>query len=272
MRCELRAIALIAWGASTCCGCGSRSDLSVGVEPELCGPSLGRDGAVVEFYLVVDRSTSMNCPIGAGGENCGLPGGPDPPIVPNPPDRWSAVAAALRDFVSKASSGVGIGIKFFPPEIIDFTGPCDPATYERPDVEIGPRASVSASIESALLAESPAGGTPTVPALRGAIAHARRRMTDDPARDASVLLLTDGIPNDCDSDTPTTVKAAKEGLTGVPLVRTYVVGVGPRLDALNEVAVAGGTAHAFLLATGADLSKEVTDALESISSCAGTDR
>ncbi len=154
----------------------------------------------------------MNCPLGLAGEMCGLPGGPDPPIDPTPPDRWTNVVDAIDGFLSTQTNAT---------------------------------------------------------TSLGLVEYARRRMIANPARDVSVVLMTDGIPNFCASDVPGTVIAARSGVAGTPPVRTFVVGIGPALEALNEVAMAGGTRVAHLVDTRGDWVAELMAVLDSISNSCG---
>jgi len=251
-------------------GCGSRTDLGTASPSESCSHQGAPGSTITDFYLLVDRSTSMNCPLGLAGEMCGLPGGPDPPIDPTPPDRWTNVVDAIDGFLStQTNATTSLGLGFFPPEVTGATGPCETATYTDALVPIEALPGVAPAIESALRMQVPAGGTPTVPALQGSLEYARRRMIANPARDVSVVLMTDGIPNFCASDVPGTVIAARSGVAGTPPVRTFVVGIGPALEALNEVAMAGGTRVAHLVDTRGDWVAELTAVLDSISNSCG---
>jgi len=86
-----------------------------------------------------------------------------------------------------------------------------------------------------------------------------------------VLLLTDGEPKapmSCSSGTccPTladAVEAAADCRDGDPRISTYVLGVGPFLDNLQQIAQAGGTDHAYLIGDQ-DVEQKVLQALNSI--------
>jgi Mg-chelatase subunit ChlD len=102
---------------------------------------------------------------------------------------------------------------------------------------------------------APRGEPPTGSALRGACRYAAARRLSAPDRRVAVLLVTDGEPQTkvsmatCDATLPDAVAAAQDCLAGG--VRTYVLGVGPALDNLGQIAAAGGTMHAYLVASGA---------------------
>ena len=93
----------------------------------------------------------------------------------------------------------------------------------------------------------------------------------NPDHKVVILLLTDGKPEapvTCRSGTccPTledTVVAATECATGNPQIDTYVLGVGPLLQNLEQIAAAGNTKRAYLV-EGNDVSKQVLDALNAI--------
>jgi hypothetical protein len=59
------------------------------------------------------------------------------------------------------------------------------------------------------------------------------------------------------------VDAAAECRSGAPGIETYVLGVGPFLDNLQQIAKAGGTDHAYLIGDQ-DVQQKVLQALNSI--------
>ena len=73
---------------------------------------------------------------------------------------------------------------------------------------------------------------------------------------AAILLVTDGLPeakvssqaNGCNP----TLTDAKEAATACAAtgIKTYVLGVGSMLDALNQLAASGGTSQAWLVESG----------------------
>jgi hypothetical protein len=147
---------------------------------------------------------------------------------------------------------------------------CEPARYAAPAVEIGPAASTSSAIEQALTNQLPQGLTPTVPALQGAIDHAREWSRTHPGENVAVLLATDGLPSECGPppmpglpamDSAAVIQevqaVAASGVAGEPSVRTFVMGVfqtgdTTSIDNVNAIARAGGTEEArFIDASGA---------------------
>jgi hypothetical protein len=115
----------------------------------------------------------------------------------------------------------------------------------------------------------PIGETPTGAAIRGACRYVDERTRTNPGRNLSVLMLTDGVPeapisreNGCDPTLDDAVAAARECLesTGATL---HVLGVGPNLANLNEIARAGGSEHAYLVESDS-VSEDVLAALNAI--------
>jgi hypothetical protein len=152
------------------------------------------------------------------------------------------------------------------------TADCRPATYAAP---VTPIAELPAAREALLGAIEMAepdrdGGTPTAPALQGAIEQAAAWATAHPERQVVALLATDGLPTEC---TPTEIDdvaaVAASGANGTPAVSTFVIGVFGSADAdapgnLDAIAMAGGTAEAFLVDTQGDVAMQFRDALNQI--------
>ena len=70
-----------------------------------------------------------------------------------------------------------------------------------------------------------------------------------------MVLATDGIPNDCNSNVQNVAAAAAGVAATVP---TYVIGVGDQLQSLDTIAAGGGTSKAFVVAVG-DPTKTASD-------------
>lgn len=194
--------------------------------------------APADLYVMVDYSESMGMPAGSA-------------------DRWTAVTGALRSFITAPeSAGIGVGIQYFAlykPLVQGIGASCDPRDYATPDVEIGELPGVQAELLASIDKHAfPRTMTPIGPALQGAIDHARSWAVAHPSHSVSVVLATDGEPSEC---TPMSVSEiasdiAAPGAKGKPRVLTFVVGVGD-LGALDAIAKAGGTEHAYL-ATGTE--------------------
>jgi Mg-chelatase subunit ChlD len=175
-----------------------------------------------------------------------------------------ATGAFLRD---EASAAIRVGVGYFGFQPIGQTS-CLPDDYASPSV------AVTLDHEAVLrsLAErEPIGETPTGAAIRGACGYAKEWKEANAGHSVVLLLLTDGEPKapmTCASGTccPTltdAVEAAAECRSGEPGIETYVLGVGPFLDNLQQIAQAGGTQHAYLIGDQ-DVEQKVLQALNSI--------
>lgn len=122
----------------------------------------------------------------------------------------------------------------------------------------------AAPFTTVLNATTPAGNTPTAPALTGAIAAAKAVKTQ--GKNVAVVLATDGQPNGCNSTVTTVENAAAAGLADG--IKTYVIGVGPSTGNLNSFAAKGGTGQAIMIPTNntAQVSADLIKALGQIAS------
>jgi hypothetical protein len=141
-------------------------------------------------------------------------------------------------------------------------------------VPIAPLPGNASPIIDALNATDPLGGTPTRPALEGAITHARQWAIANPDHKVVVVLATDGEPS-TSICTPNTIAAveqvAQDGLNGMPSIPTYVIGVGLSLTSLNAIAAAGGTGTAYIIDSGGNTTQQFIDAMNDIRESAGLD-
>jgi hypothetical protein len=149
---------------------------------------------------------------------------------------------------------------------------CSAGDYGTPAVEIAPLPGAAQGIIDAIGQQSPRGGTPTAASLQGGIDHARAWAAAHPDRRVALVYATDGQPEGCEDDRNIgpAAEEAMSAFAGSPSIPTYVLGVGPSLDNLNQVAAAGGTTSAYLVDTGKDVALEVAHALDSIRSRALT--
>ncbi|HTQ03084.1 MAG TPA: vWA domain-containing protein [Polyangiaceae bacterium] len=182
--------------------------------------------------------------------------------------RLAAVQQAMQQFLrDPASAGIGVGIGYFGFEPIGSTS-CDEATYSRPDVAV---TQDHEAIIASLDARMPTGETPTGAAIRGACDYARSERTQHPERALVNLLVTDGTPeapvscaeNGCCPTLDDAVQAASGCAAGRDGVATYVLGVGPELDNLDQIASAGNTQAAYLVGND-DVTSQVLAALNKI--------
>jgi hypothetical protein len=170
--------------------------------------------------------------------------------------KWDPVVAATRAFLeAPASTGLTASMTFFPADGGEDER-CDDASYVEPGVAMTelPSAAFGEALEE-IGDEDWRGGTPTLHVMRGVIEYVDGLRAANPGKYAAVL-VTDGYPQDCDDDEISELSEIVAGVAGV--LPTYVVGVSnPPLDDapdtvsdLDQIAVAGGTDHAYLIDTG----------------------
>ncbi len=222
----------------------------------------------IDLYIMWDQSLSMTCAVPTGKDGGAPAGGA---MAAN---RWDAVKTPLSSWVQSvpAAPPFNVGIGYFGDSLF---GSCDPMTYAKPDVEIGPLPMNAAPIVSSLNAHNPSTNTPTPPALKGALDHALAWKTSHPDDIVAVILVTDGQPNACGAVADVASTAAM-GWNGGMGVRTFVIGVTspgtmcgldpnpPNVADLDTVAVAGGTNKALVVDVTKDASKQLTDELNMI--------
>lgn len=158
-------------------------------------------------------------------------------------NKWSSSKAATKAFfTSPDSAGLSASLTFFPKPGDESA--CSDSDYESPQVPM--TLLPSPTLGDRLDRESPGGGTPTRPALAGAIDYAEGLMLAK-AKDGKVaiVLVTDGLPGGCSNNTVQSVKQL--AATVAAKIPTYVIGVGNALQNLDEIAVGGGTTKAFLV-------------------------
>ncbi len=188
--------------------------------------------------------------------------------------KWAGVKSALRSFVGNPRfDGLGVGVQYFP-----LVAQCNVAAYTAPAVPIDVLPGNAARIVNSLDEQRMSGGTPTVPALEGAVAYAKTYLqlgAADAGRKAAVVLATDGVPDQscagvtaADAGLPNNlanvVQVALGAANSSPPVKTFVIGVGSELGALNDIAVAGGTGKAVLVDVAANADVQFLAALTQI--------
>jgi Mg-chelatase subunit ChlD len=221
----------------------------------------------VDLYFLVDSSGSMAERVQGGS-------------------KWEVVSKALVAFLNDPrNGGAGAGIGYFPNAAqgactagqagclcIPFVnicfsnigGSCTVADYALPAVPLALPPSVTAVIND-INAHQLAGGTPTRPAVEGALQYLNQWAGQHPDRKTALVLATDGDPTGCDPNTPQGIAALAAGaLSGPHAIKTFVIGVGSSLVSLDLVAQAGGTGKAFLVDTGGDVAKSFAEALDQI--------
>lgn len=187
--------------------------------------------------------------------------------------KWEAVRSAMNSFVTKPQfSGLGIGLQYFP-----IRAQCSVAEYEKPAVPFSVLPLAAGAISSSLSLQQMQGGTPTVPVLEGTSKYARTWETAHPDHQTVIVLATDGVPDDScvaapdgglANSLPNVLTVASGALHASPPIKTFVIGVGKDLTALNQIAAAGGTQKALLVDTRYDADIAFLDALTEVKNAA----
>jgi hypothetical protein len=175
----------------------------------------------------------------------------------DPEKRWIPVGNGLKEFFADPySKTVRASLQFFPQNDVTIEAACT-YPYHEPAVPLSIAA--DPAFVNAIDTTKPSGGTPTLPALEGGIAYAKKVAAERPDDKTAVVLVTDGEPGFYDpdlkkivpgcenNDVANSAKAAKAALESDTPIATYVIGVGPQLEALNQIAVAGGTSSAVMV-------------------------
>jgi hypothetical protein len=205
----------------------------------------------VDIYVMFDQSGSMATPVGMG-------------------TRLDAVRAAAATFVTAPESrGLGLGLGYFGHFPIGSTS-CNPADYASPAVPMVGLPAGAPAVLNSLNNIVPTGETPTGAAIRGACGYAQDYQGAHRGHVVFLLLVTDGVPEapvsmarGCAPTLDDAVQAATSCRTGATPIKTYVVGVGPSLQNLQQIAHAGGTEKAYLV-EGGNVAEQVLAALNQI--------
>lgn len=234
-----------------------------------CGlPSCGGDQQTATFkkvnYLVMmDRSGSMN--------SSGI---------------WNPAVAGMTAFYQNASNaGLGVAMDFYPMKSGGARGDgcapdndCSQGPCANPMVPLGLLTAASAPTDAqekklvdafALVnpSDGAAGtgmGTPTYPALQGALDWAMAKVTANPTEQYDVILLTDGDPSRCDTSAANAAGLALNAFN-TKGVKTHVIAMpGSDTNYLNPIAAAGGT-NTSIVVGNATMATDLQAALTQIS-------
>lgn len=212
-------------GTGTSGGTGAGSVGNVDPSSACATSSAGAALAPVSLVFMIDRSGSM----GSGGAMA---------------VRWNPVKDGLSAFFADAkSANIEASLGFFP-ILSGGNEVCTTADYGAPVVSMTALPEASA-FSSAFAATGPSGGTPTEPALEGALDYAQTIKAA--GKNVAVVLATDGAPNDCSSDVPGVASIAATGAAAG--IKTYVIGVGPNTGNLDTIAASGGSTAAIMIPT-----------------------
>ena len=154
--------------------------------------------------------------------------------------KWTSCASGLTSFFGDAkSAGMSASLQFFPQ-----SAECSTNVYAAPQVALRALPD-STTFANAISANNPNGGTPTVPALTGAVQYAQSIASSKPGDKVAIVLVTDGEPNDCNSTVQGVANVAASVASTIP---TFVIGVG-NTGNLDAIAQAGGTNKATIVST-----------------------
>lgn len=206
----------------------------------------------LDLYLMFDQSGSMSTVVDSKTNT----------------QRIDIVRSAVQSFLRDDESiGMGAGIGYFGHQPLGDTT-CDPDDYATPDVEIGALPALERDLIDSINSAEPTGETPTGAAIRGACEYvAAYKASEGAGRNPAILFVTDGEPKAPPSEetcAPTLGDAieAAEQCFEEKGIRIYVLGVGPSLANLNQIAKAGGTGEAYL--ADLDNSEQVLNAFRAV--------
>ncbi|AKV02424.1 hypothetical protein AKJ09_09087 [Labilithrix luteola] len=173
--------------------------------------------------------------------------------------KWSSAKAATRAFFeSPDSKGLYASLTYFPEN-----DSCSTSKYTTP--KVGVTALPSTLFGQSLDGQGPGGGTPTRPALEGAISYAQS-VAAGQGKDGKVaiVLVTDGEPAGCDKNDVKDVQNLAATVSST--IPTYVIGVGDSLAKLDDIAAGGGTGSALIVSTSnpAQIQADFAKAIEKI--------
>lgn len=221
----------------------------------------------VTLFVALDRSTSMR--LNNANQDVSA-------------SRWIPATNALKDFFADPeSAGLGVALRFWPHNnpgncgnlscsapggggcanpIVPFDGTtaqrltADPAPFDQQENRL---------IQALTDVEPPYGETPMYPALNGATTWAINYKNAHPEEEVAVVLVTDGIPTECETSPNAIANLARNAFLNHG-VRVHAVGFGgSNPEVINLIADAGG-GGAFNLSEGEALRGRLRDALVSI--------
>jgi hypothetical protein len=229
---------------------------------------------VPDLFIEQDLSASMDTSVPAG-------------IT-----RWDAARSGINAFMlDPLSTGLGLGIGYFPvgkPCMIssdcgflgtgmcingrcDTTDSCSASDYAIPAVPLALLPGVSTAIANSTSARAPDGSTPQAPALQGALTYAKSYATANPGHRVAVVLISDGLANECTTpDVPTdSANIAAAFLNGTPQVKTFVIAIGNDVSSVNwnTIATAGGTGSAYVTASSAEVQSALNSIRSTVKAC-----
>lgn len=147
---------------------------------------------------------------------------------------------------------------------------CADANYATPVVPFTPLPAAAIPIGTALANKKPFGGTPTSAALANAETQAYSHANANAGHTVAIVLVTDGLPTQCNADIDAIAAVAKVGADAKPPIRTFVIGVFSAAEAANaqsnldKIAAGGGTNKAFIVGVGGNTTKDFVAAMNEV--------
>ncbi|MBN1611969.1 MAG: VWA domain-containing protein [Polyangiaceae bacterium] len=254
-------------------GADDVDDLSDG---EACAENaVGAHTTQVNLVFVYDKSGSMGDDTKTDAEGY--------PRWENMELRWNpAKEALIAFFEDPGAPELYASIKFFP-HAGGYDATCSLDNYIKPDVGLTSLTDNPQKLIDALNKTTPGGGTPTLPAMMGAVDYATKLMTETyPESQSIIILVTDGEPvvvdetgaerhDSCpgnstnDIESIAAVARAAYNRPEDTRIPTYVVGIGVSQDDMAQIAEAGGTTLIYIAGdNGDDTKAKLLEALQLI--------
>jgi hypothetical protein len=228
-----------------------------------------------DVMLVLDRSASMDYSI-TSDCYCSNVGGMFGNLCTDTTDcttRWDALKPALTTTLA-SSSYVNWGLKFFPTASSSPTGGGPTGVgrgncNENTAMEVPVAGDSAAEVTSLVTNADFDLGTPTAAAINAATDYLK---TLDDGNDKFILLATDGEPNcggtpaNINTDDLEGAKAAAAAAYAAGF-KVFVVGIGPNLENLTEIAQTGGTTDFYSVSSPDDLVAALSSISKLVGSC-----
>lgn len=184
------------------------------------GTTIEAEPLPVDMIILMDRSISNSYAVGSDSAT---------PAGAGQTRRWDVLTSAMSALATSPEAQViGASITFFSITGGSLEAPnCDPNLYAVPVVPLGLLSETGPQIVSAMQALTPAGLTPTVPALMGAFKYAMAEKQKDSTREKVVVMISDGYPTQCAQKAPSDVANVIAEAASAPVpVRTFIIGIG----------------------------------------------
>ena len=218
----------------------------------------------VDVLLVLDRSGSMDYSITEDCycSNAAVKYGSVCTDTTNCTTRWDAVKPAVGTTLS-SSSYVNWGLKFFP------SAGANQSCTENLTMEVPVSPTSATDVETQVDNVVYEYSTPTAAAINAATAYLK---TLNDGNQKFILLATDGEPN-CGGNPPNSGTDDLTGATNAAAAayaagyQVYVIGIGPNLDNLTQLAKNGGTTDFYKVSSPQDLATALSSISKLVGSC-----